>query len=630
MNHRKTDTGTKNSRFERLFGDLETFDLILARVLRYWGSQGTVIPRDQPRYLLDDKSTHAHFCQIVRSLEGGKEICWKCDLEHAEKAAQAERAIDYVCDNGLLDVAVPIMVRGESLATIFFGQRRVSDDPDFETEAMRKLRRAEKRLGLQPGDLQEPWEKVDTLTRAEIEQAKADVETIAKFIAEIMSEREGLQIKSKRSAGLKAEIDKLSLTNLSRTQPLKSFWQVLHDIFPEVCLILNIQDGVLLREHPDKEDIFIIETQYPLTERRQQDLYPIPRSKWQDLVQYGVTYVTNLETFGERYELHPPFNESALVHPQEAEIVTIPIQIDRFRDIRVILMLASLPPPKSPELAAWLPLHKQLDLFQMLASSLKLSYSAVLRYYERFVYEEDRRQYIQDTTHQLIGPLSGLRAHCENLLRGRLSVERGKRVLETLVEQAGLLQRYAENFGLAARSGKSIFDPSEFRPKLCKPEQLVKILIKCTKSFQGLAKSKDIKGPSVNEWSFRQFSPLLLDEKLFEILILNLYDNAVKYSYESAPITIIGHVLDGKVEIEITNHGIPLKPDKVEMIFRQYTRSPEAERFAPIGTGIGLFICNQIAKLHKWTIRALPSKRSQYGNEVKFIITMPIAKEQFG
>jgi GAF domain-containing protein len=254
-----------------------------------------------------------------------------------------------------------------------------------------------------------------------------------------------------------------------------------------------------------------------------------------------------------------------------------------------------------------------------------------------------RREYVLDVAHQLIGPLSGLRAHAENLLEGRLTVERGRTVLKTLVEQAGLLQRYAENFAYAARSGHSIFSSTEFRPQRHDSRRLVDLLIKYAKSFQGQAQAKEIKGPSVDEVSFRGFPPLMLDENLFETLMLNLYDNAVKYSYESsevsrnharilnghdetAPVIITGRVLDTEVEIEVTNHGIPLYPEDIPLIFQRDYRTKAAEEHAVLGTGIGLFICDQIARLHGGTIRALPSKRSLYGNEVKFVVTLPIAK----
>jgi len=621
-------TEVQGSRIERFFGDLETFDIILARVLWKWGGQGAVIPRDHPRYLFDDPSTFAPLCSLIRSLDGGEELCWICDLEHAEEAAQVGQPIDYVCDNGLLDVAVPIVVRGQSIATIIFGQRRVFEDPDYEAVATAKLRRAEERLNISPGTLQEAWEKVDTVTRAEVEQAKSDVDRIASFVAEILAENEELQIKTERSVKLEEELGRLSLTNLLHTDPLKGSWQVLRGVFVNMCRVLNAQSGIVLREHPGRKDTLIIWAQYPSAGKQLKHLYPVPGSRWKKLIDAGLSITTDADEFDSQYGFLQLATESTLTSPERAETVVVPVRIDRIQNSGFAMLFSSQSPPDIDELEPWLPFHLQLDLFEMVASRLEVSYSAIVRYHERLVYEEARRQYVQDTTHQLVGPLSGLRAHCENLLRGRLPVERGRKVLETLVEQAGLLQRYAENFGLAARIGKSMFDPSEYRPEVCKPRQLVEILVKCAKSFQGLAKSKDLRGPSVDEVSFRGFPPLILDMQLFEVLILNLYDNAIKYSYESSPITVAGRVLNGKAEIEVTNHGIPLNPDEVDMIFEQYTRSPEAEEFAPVGTGIGLYICTQIAKLHKWSIRALPSRRSRYGNEVKFIITVPVGKHQ--
>jgi len=234
-----------------------------------------------------------------------------------------------------------------------------------------------------------------------------------------------------------------------------------------------------------------------------------------------------------------------------------------------------------------------------------------------------RRDYVQDVAHQLVGPLGGLRAHAENLLEGRLSVERGITVLATIVEQAGLLQRYAENFSLASRGMHSIFEPTEYHPKIIDSKQLVRLLINFAKSFQGQAKSKGIIGPNIDEVSFRNFPPVRLDEDLFEILILNLYDNAVKYSYDGSPIDIKGHILKSELEIEIINHGIPLYQEEIPTLFKRYSRTKAAEEHVVLGTGIGLFICYHIAKLHGGHIRVLPSKRSIHGNEVRFIITLP-------
>lgn len=261
---------------------------------------------------------------------------------------------------------------------------------------------------------------------------------------------------------------------------------------------------------------------------------------------------------------------------------------------------------------------------------------AAVAIYNAHLYEqvleqrEKSKHFLQDVTHQLVGPLSGLRAHCENLLRGRVTVERGREILKTLVEQSGLLQRYARNFGFAARVEESVFSETDWRPEVYDAKRLVQLLIKPATSFQGQAAARDLKGPSVDEVSFRDFPDLLIDPELFEIVILNLYDNAVKYSYEGAPIEVVGRKVDSAVEIAFISHGIELKPAEIDFIFGRYTRTELAEEAVPIGTGIGLFICDMIIRLHRGTIKALPSKRSRHGNEVRFVITLPEAEQVQG
>jgi PAS domain S-box-containing protein len=248
----------------------------------------------------------------------------------------------------------------------------------------------------------------------------------------------------------------------------------------------------------------------------------------------------------------------------------------------------------------------------------------IKKLYEQLLAQEEKRTaFMLDVTHQLVGPLSGLRSHCDNLLKGRVTPQRGRAILETLVEESGHLQRYAENFAYAARGEKFIFDKDEWSPTKLSKDGLVSSLVNSARSFQGEAKHKHFKGPSVDEFSFRDFPTLHVDVELFNIVVLNLLDNAIKYSYETSPIEIKGKNLQHEIEIEITSHGIPLEEKDVEAIFNRYIRTDQAKDVVPVGTGIGLFLCDEIMKLHGGSIRAIPSKRSIYGNEVRFILNLP-------
>jgi len=240
-----------------------------------------------------------------------------------------------------------------------------------------------------------------------------------------------------------------------------------------------------------------------------------------------------------------------------------------------------------------------------------------------------REDYIGDVTHQLVGPLSGIRAWCEHLIEVKMIEEFRASILRRVFNQAGLVQRYALNFVYAYQLEQKMGESSIARAELIKPARLVQLLIEYAESFQGETTMRSIKGPSIEGSSFQNFPLLHLDLHLFEMLILNLYDNAVKYSYDKQIITVVGRVLDKTAEIEITNYGIPLEEKDLERLFERGERSDVAIEFAPTGTGIGLFISRSIARLHGGELKAVPSPttRRKEGNEVKFIVSLPIPVE---
>jgi signal transduction histidine kinase/ligand-binding sensor protein len=629
----EANSGQAQSRIERLFGDLETFDLILASILRDWGAQGAVLPREshgkEPHWLFDDPGQFADYCARLRDMPGGKRRCWDCDVKHAEEAAAAGKPIHYICDHGLLDVAVPIIVRGQSIATILFGQRRISDDPKYRSAALRKVRSLAKELGVDREQLMKAWSLVPEVTMKEVRTAKSDVERFAAFVAEIVTEREELNIVAYRSARINREVDKLSLTNLDlkTSGPMDRFWQVCGGILESLCDILDARAALVLKGHGFIRNRLTVVASHPEGLAKSGEEYcDVSDAAWQALTSRGPGTASLAVDSNTRCGLREILGESSDKAQEGAAAAAVALQASDAAADRVLLFFIANPAPQPPDMRPWLPLDSQQPILDLLASRLAHSYGAVLRYSERLAHEEQRRRYTQDVTHQLVGPLSGLRAHCENLIRGRLGVERGQRVLATLVEQAGLLQHYAENVALAARAGHSIFAQSEYRPETLDSRRFLRLLIECAMSFQGQSREKGLRGPSVDELSFRRFPDLEIAPRLFKILMINLYDNAIKYSYETSPITVVGRVLDDTVEISITNHGIPLYEDQLGMIFERHTRAPQAEEAWPIGTGIGLFICSQIIQLHGGTIRALPSKRSPFGNEVTFVVTLPFKR----
>lgn len=97
-------------------------------------------------------------------------------------------------------------------------------------------------------------------------------------------------------------------------------------------------------------------------------------------------------------------------------------------------------------------------------------------------------------------------------------------------------------------------------------------------------------------------SLVALDGVLFEQLLLNLLENAARYTPADAPIEIASH-RDGEfVVLTVRDHGPGVNPADVERIFEKFTSGVGATSESR-GSGLGLAICKAIAEAHGGSIR---------------------------
>ncbi|MFZ5551449.1 MAG: DUF4118 domain-containing protein [Pseudomonadota bacterium] len=96
--------------------------------------------------------------------------------------------------------------------------------------------------------------------------------------------------------------------------------------------------------------------------------------------------------------------------------------------------------------------------------------------------------------------------------------------------------------------------------------------------------------------------PLLhLDAALIERVLVNLLENALKYTPAGSPIEIGARALDDVVEVWVDDHGPGLPPGREEAIFEKFERG--RKETATPGVGLGLAICRAIAQAHGGEIR---------------------------
>jgi two-component system OmpR family sensor kinase len=230
----------------------------------------------------------------------------------------------------------------------------------------------------------------------------------------------------------------------------------------------------------------------------------------------------------------------------------------------------------------------------------------------RMAYEH-QRCFSTEASHQLRTPVTALIGQIEVALRLDRSSEEYRRVLRLLHGRAGQLGRIVEALMFLGRSdGESALPNLETRDlSTCVREYLA------GRSITPQAGNFDLRLTTEPLW-VRVHAPL------FEQLMENLLDNAIKYSPAGSTI-LIETCHDHKfATLAIEDDGPGIGAQDQSRIFEPFFRSSDARRFGKSGVGLGLAVVQRIALAFSGTIQV----RSELGSGCRFEFRLPIAPPQ--
>jgi two-component system, OmpR family, sensor histidine kinase SenX3 len=113
------------------------------------------------------------------------------------------------------------------------------------------------------------------------------------------------------------------------------------------------------------------------------------------------------------------------------------------------------------------------------------------------------------------------------------------------------------------------------------------------------------------------------DADALETAVLNLLDNAVKYSKEASLAKVdveVGTDGDGQAHLRVRDHGVGMTRGHLRLIFNRFYRIGREVRRSHTGTGLGLFIVRSVVKGHRGTVSA-DSQGPDKGST--FTVTLP-------
>lgn len=182
--------------------------------------------------------------------------------------------------------------------------------------------------------------------------------------------------------------------------------------------------------------------------------------------------------------------------------------------------------------------------------------------------------------HELRTPLAGMRAKLELALSKPRAPEEHKALAQSALEIAERMQALIANLMLFARANQAQGSPS------AAPIDLNALLHDAWQPFEERAKAR---GLSVN-WKLEGEAAISTRADLLNIIVANLFDNAVSYVNESGSIEISG---SGRA-ISVSNTGCKLAAGDAEKVFEPFWRGDES-RTGEMHAGLGLAICKRMA-----------------------------------
>jgi len=223
---------------------------------------------------------------------------------------------------------------------------------------------------------------------------------------------------------------------------------------------------------------------------------------------------------------------------------------------------------------------------------------------------KEQQRFIADASHELRTPLAVLRSETEIALNKTRTVEEYQDSLSLINDEAQRLSRIVEDLFILARQ------PLDAPHSLVKEPVLLNNAVRdCARAAQVLASRKGVR---LETESDQQSLVLHGDGELIKRMILNLLDNAVKYTPKDGRISISLLRQNGNAEIIVRDTGIGIPKADQSHVFDRFYRVDKARSRSLGGAGLGLSIVSWIVEAHsgKISVDSTPNQGSTFTVEL--------------
>ena len=252
-----------------------------------------------------------------------------------------------------------------------------------------------------------------------------------------------------------------------------------------------------------------------------------------------------------------------------------------------------------------LPVARTADELERLSLSLN---HMIGRLQDAFL---NSKRFVADASHELRTPLTVVRAELESMSSNRNLAPEFRETIGSVLEEVERLARIVEQLFAISRldAGESQAEWVQF--------DLAELAATTAEQMSLLAEDKGI---SVSCAAAR---PVLVDGDRARLkqVVVNLLDNAIKYTPEKGRIQLRVAASNGYSMLEISDNGIGIPVDALPHVFERFFRVDKARTRDPEGAGLGLSIVRSICTAHGAVVEV---ERNGVGS--RFRVKLPIAR----
>lgn len=261
------------------------------------------------------------------------------------------------------------------------------------------------------------------------------------------------------------------------------------------------------------------------------------------------------------------------------------------------------------DLTERVPVPERMDEIGRLAATFNQMIARLQAAFER------QKQFTSDASHELRTPLAIMRGDIEVTLRRERTVDEYQRVLGSTLDEIVRLSRLVEDLLLLTRADIGKIELQ------CRPVNLSQLCRDLIDYINPLARQRGQQLLLTIEpaQTFGKDLTLVADEQRLRQLLLNLVDNAIKYTDRGGRIELALARRGGEIIIRVIDNGRGIPAADLPRIFdRFFRRSKMAGGTSVPGTGLGLSISKWIVESHGGTI----SVQSRPGQGTEFTVTI--------